>query len=219
MTEMTIDGLRQAVLDPNSRVRLATAPEPDEHTEFVAIAWEGGFVDGLAIHFSENLNVLIGGRGAGKSTVIESLRYVLGLEPLGEEARRLHDGIVRNVLQSGTKISLLVCIRRPGESWYVIERTVPNPPVVKDDRGDVKDIQPLDILRGTEIFGQHEISELTKSQEQLTRLLDRFVDRDDSLVRNKNVTSSRTGQDTQPAARCAEGSGEHKRAPGCASRA
>jgi chromosome segregation ATPase len=46
------------------------------------------------------------GRGAGKSTVVESLRYVLGLEPLGDEARRLREGIVRNVLQSGTKISL-----------------------------------------------------------------------------------------------------------------
>jgi DNA repair ATPase RecN len=185
MTEVTIDGLRQAVLDPSSRIRLGSDPVPDEHTEFVAMAWEGGFVDGLTIHFSENLNVLIGGRGAGKSTVVESLRYVLGLEPLGDEARRLHEGIVRNVLQSGTKISLLACTRRPGESWYVIERTVPNPPVVKDDNGDVVDIQPLEILRGTEIFGQHEISELTKSEERLTRLLDRFVEQDDSLERRK----------------------------------
>jgi dephospho-CoA kinase len=50
--------------------------------------------------------VLTGGRGAGKSTVIESLRYALGLEPLGEEAARLMKEIVRQVLRSGTKISL-----------------------------------------------------------------------------------------------------------------
>jgi DNA repair ATPase RecN len=185
MTDVTIDGLRQAVLDPDSRIRLASDPVPDEHTEFVALAWEGGFLDGLSIHFSENLNVLIGGRGAGKSTIVESLRYVLGSEPLGDEARRLHDGIVRNVLQSGTKVSLLACTRRPGSSWYVIERTVPNPPVVKDGNGDVVDVQPLELLRGTEVFGQHEISELTKSEERLTRLLDRFVDQDDSLERRK----------------------------------
>lgn len=187
MTEVTIDGLRQAVLDPSSRVRLTSDPVPDEHTEFVALAWEGGFLDDQMIHFSENLNVLIGGRGTGKSTVVESLRYVLGLEPLGDEARRLHEGIVRSVLQSGTKVSLLVCSRRPGESWYVIERTVPNPPVVRDGNGDVVDVQPLEILRGTEIFGQHEISELTKSEERLTRLLDRFVEQDDSLERRKTA--------------------------------
>lgn len=186
MTNVTIDGLRQAVLDPRSRVRLASDPVPDEHTEFVAMAWEGGFLDELTIHFSENLNVLIGGRGAGKSTIVESLRYVLGMEPLGDEARRLHDGIVRNVLQSGTKVSLLACTRRPGASWYVIERTVPNPPVVRDGNGDVVDVQPLEIVRGTEVFGQHEISELTKSEERLTRLLDRFVEHEDSLERRKS---------------------------------
>ncbi len=185
MTDFTIDGLRQAVLDPLSRVRLASAPVPEEHTEFVAMAWQGGFLGGAAIHFSENLNVLIGGRGAGKSTVVESLRYVLGLDPLGEEAQRLHEGIVRNVLQSGTKISLLVCTRRPGDSWYLIERTVPNPPVVREQEGNVVDVQPSDILRGTEIFGQHEISELTKSAERLTRLLDRFVEQDDTLEPRK----------------------------------
>ncbi len=194
MTEATIDGLRQAVLDPSSRVRLASDPVPDDHTEFVAMAWRGGFLDGVTVHFSENLNVLVGGRGAGKSTVVESLRYALGLEPLGDEARRLHDGIVRNVLQSGTKVSLLVCSRRPGPSWYVIERTVPNPPVVKDGSGDVVNVQPLEILRGTEIFGQHEISELTKSEERLTRLLDRFVEHDDSLERRKTSTHRDLGR-------------------------
>ncbi len=186
MAEITIDGLRQAVLDPSSRVRLASDPVPEEHTELVALAWEGGFLGGQSIHFSENLNVLIGGRGAGKSTIVESLRYVLALEPLGEEAHRLHAGIVRNVLQSGTKISLLTCTRGPGESWHVIERTVPNPPVVKDHAGNVLDVRPLEIVRGTEIFGQHEISELTKSEERLTRLLDRFVERDGSLDRRKS---------------------------------
>lgn len=185
MTELTIDGLRQAVLDPNSRIRLASTPVPDEHTEFVAMAWEGGFLDQITLHFSENLNVLIGGRGAGKSTIVESLRYVLGLNPLGDEATRLHEGIVRNVLQAGTKVSLLICMRRPGESWYAIERTVPNPPIIRDAEGNVVDLQPVELMRGIEIFGQHEISELTKSEERLTRLLDRFVKHDDSLRSHK----------------------------------
>ena len=36
-----------------------------------------------------------------------------------------------------------------------------------------------------EVYGQHEISELTKSPEKLTRLLDRFVERDHSSARRK----------------------------------
>ena len=35
------------------------------------------------------------------------------------------------------------------------------------------------------MYGQHEISELTRSREKLTRLLDRFVERDPSLARRK----------------------------------
>ena len=65
MSEPSVDGLRQAFLDPSSRIRLATDPPMEEHTEFVAVAWQGGFLDGSAIHFNNNLNVLIGGRGAG----------------------------------------------------------------------------------------------------------------------------------------------------------
>lgn len=185
MSEVSVEGLRQAFLDPASRIRLANDPVPEDHAEFVAIAWQGGFLDGSAIHFNENLNVLIGGRGTGKSTVVESVRYVLGLEPLGEEARMAHDGIIRQVLRGGTKVSLLVRSHRPAKREYLIERTIPNPPVVRDNTGKVITLAPADIAPQAEVYGQHEISELTKSREKLTRLLERFVDRDPSISQRK----------------------------------
>ena len=93
MTTPTIEGLRQAFLDSDFRIRLWSDPAPEEHIEFLTMSWETeGFLRGCTLHFNENLNVLIGGRGSGKSTVIESLRYVLGLEPIGDEARRMHAG-------------------------------------------------------------------------------------------------------------------------------
>ncbi len=188
MSELTIEGLRQAFLDPGSRIRLNPKqedPQPEQHTEMVALAWEGGFLDGTALHFNPNLNVLVGGRGTGKSTVIETIRTVLGLDPIGDDARKAHEGIVRQVLRSGTKISLLVRAHRPAPRKYRIERTIPNPPLVRDADGNVSDLAPQDVLPRVEVYGQHEISELTKSGEKLTRLLDRFVERDDSLARRK----------------------------------
>jgi hypothetical protein len=188
MSEVTIEGLRQAFLDPGSRIRLNPKEgklAPEEHAELVALAWEGGFIDGAAIHFNPNLNVLVGGRGTGKSTVVESIRTVMGLEAVGDEARKAHEGIIRHVLKSGTKISLLVRAHRPAVREYRIERTIPNPPLVRDDQGEVSNLSPQDVLPGMEVFGQHEISELTRSREKLTRLLDRFVERDDDLPRRK----------------------------------
>ena len=185
MSNISIEGLRQAFFDPESRIRLNSDPALDEHMELISIAWEGGFLDGTTVHFNSNLNVLIGGRGAGKSTMIESLRYVLDLEPLGEDARKSHDGMLRRVLRNGTKISLWVRSHRPTTNVYLIERIIPNPPVVRDGNGQVSNLLPVDILPGLEVYGQHEISELTRNREKLTRLLDRFILQDKELGRRK----------------------------------
>jgi predicted ATPase len=69
------------------------------------MAWEGGFLRETGVHFNGNLNVLVGGRGTGKSTMIESLRYVLGLDALGDDARKAHEGVVKQVLRSGTSLA------------------------------------------------------------------------------------------------------------------
>ena len=186
MSEVTIEGLRQAFLDPDSRIRLNSDPEPEEHAELWTLVWEGGFLDGAAINFNPNLNVLVGGRGAGKSTVIESLRYVLNLEPIGEDAQRTHTGMVRNVIGSGTKISLRARVYHPAKRDYLIERIVPNPPVVREGDGQISRLLPGDVLPRIEVYGQHEISELSRSPANLTRLLDRFIQHDVSLDRRKS---------------------------------
>lgn len=188
MSEVSVEGLRQAFLDPGSRVRLNPREgklEPEEHAELLSISWQGGFLDGITMRLNPNLNVLVGGRGTGKSTIVESIRAVLGLDPIGDDARKAHEGIVRHVLRSGTKISLRVRAHRPAAREYTIERTLPNPSLVKDDGGDVSSLSPRDVLGRAEVYGQHEISELTHSREKLTRLLDRFVERDDGVPRRR----------------------------------
>ena len=54
MSEISVEGLRQAFLDPGSRIRLNPQEgelETQDHAELVAITWEGGFLDGAAVHF------------------------------------------------------------------------------------------------------------------------------------------------------------------------
>ena len=186
MSNISVEALRQAFLDAESRIRLNSDPQSVPHSEFLGMAWEGGFLDGTRVHFNNNLNVLVGGRGTGKSTIIESLRYVLALEPLGEDARKAHESVIKQVLKPGTKISLLVRSHHLSERCYTIERTIPNPSVVKDETGKVLILAPRDVVRGVEVFGQHEISELTKSPEKLTLLLDRFVERDSNTASRKS---------------------------------
>ncbi len=188
MQEITIDGLRQAFLDPGSRIGLNSedgAFSPDEHAAILTVGWEGGFLDGVTINLNPDLNALIGGRGTGKSTIVESIRSALGLDPTGDDARKAHHGIVRHVLRNGTRISLRVRVRRPRDREYRIERTIPNPPLVRDSNGEILHRAPIDILPKVEVYGQHEISEIARSPDKLTGLLDRFVAHDESFARRK----------------------------------
>jgi DNA repair ATPase RecN len=204
MTEPSLEGLRQAFLDPYSRIRLASDPVAENHAEFRAMTWKGGFLDGCGLPFNENLNVLIGGRGTGKSTVIESLRCVFGFDPLGPDAKKAHDGIVNQVLKNGTQISLLVRVHSPTRRDYLIERTIPNAPVVKDDIGSVLPVSPQDVVPRVQVFGQHEISELTKDPEKLTRLLDRFIGSNDESKDKKADLAQRLDASSREIVRLAQ---------------
>lgn len=182
MSSTSVEGLWQAFLDPDSRLRLLSEENPQPHAELVAITWQGNFLDGNAIRFNENLNCLIGGRGTGKSTIIESLRYVLDLAPIGDAARQTQEEILQQVLSENTRLSLLVRSPWPAPRYYLIERSYSQKPVVRDESGAVLHIHPAEILPGVEIFGQHEIAEIAKDCAMQHQLLQRFRDPEKALA-------------------------------------
>lgn len=114
-----------------------------------------------------------------------NLHSALGAVPKAEKARRVHESIVRNVIKAGTKISILVRARMHASADYVIERTMPNPPIVRNAAGEVLSVAPIDLLGAIEIYGQHEISEIAKSADKRTSLLSRFVARQPDTERRK----------------------------------
>jgi DNA repair ATPase RecN len=141
---------------------------------FKSLSWTGGFLDGETIRFADDLTAFIGGRGTGKSTAIESLRYVLGVEPIGEGARRDHSTVVSDVLERGTIVELIVDAVSPVAGRYTIRRTVPDPAVVLDASDSVTDLKPLDVTGSVEIFGQHELAEVAEQPSNVARLISRF---------------------------------------------
>lgn len=176
MTAVSLEGLRQGFLDWESRVRLNSDVADGEHTEIVAVAWEGGLLDRQSLRLNSGLNVLVGGRGAGKSTMIESLRYAFNLVPKGQEAIRSHQSITKGVLGAGSTVSVLLRSPRPSPQYYLIERIYGQRPTVRDQSGNVlADVAPIDLISSVEIFGQHEISELTRHPDKLAEILRRFT--------------------------------------------
>ncbi len=178
VTTPTADALRQAFLDPGSRVRLASDELPDAYNAIESITWEGGFLDGLTLPVSENLNVLVGGRGAGKSTVIESIRFVLDAQPYSESAAEAHKGFVSKVLKGGTKVTARVRSVHPSRSVYEVARSVGSDPIVRNDQGRVVKIPPSSVSGAVQVLGQHEIADLSKLPAERTRLIERYVPAD-----------------------------------------
>lgn len=69
----SFDGLRLALEDADARVRIEDQI-PQSVPYVLGVSLGGGFLAGQAIHFSPNLNCIIGGRGTGKSTAFEAVR-------------------------------------------------------------------------------------------------------------------------------------------------
>lgn len=169
-----VESLKLAVRTPETRVSLSD-PAGQPRATLRQISWVGGFLDGVTLPISNDLTALIGGRGTGKSTTIESLRYALGLTPIGEAAMKDHKAIVDKVLRSGTVVKVEVETVAPTLHHYAIERIVPNPPVVRDARGTATSQKPEDVAGSVEIFGQHELAELASSPERVAAMLRRFA--------------------------------------------
>lgn len=198
MSDVTIEGLRQAFLDFDSRIQLNSEVEEKPHTEIIAISWEGGLLDGQAVRLNSGLNVLVGGRGSGKSTVIESIRYALDLKPRGDEAARSHKSILKDVIRPGTEINILIHSPYPSPQYYLITRIYGKDAHVFNESGDLlDDLCPLDVMGDIEIYGQHEISELTRKKGEIAEILRRFIVTDDDDEQDSDtILELRTNSDS-----------------------
>lgn len=174
MCEPGLAGLKHAIRTPQTRVSLVD-PTSSSRVLLREISWVGGFLSGQTLPLTEDLTALIGGRGTGKSTVVESLRYVLDIAPIGDAARKDHEGVIRNVVRTATTISLTVDVNSPESARYTIERTVPDPAVVKDASGTVTSFRPRDIVGNLEIFGQHELAELAQDKTLMAQMIGRVA--------------------------------------------
>jgi DNA repair ATPase RecN len=165
--------LKLAVRTPETRVSLvdpAVLPRPT----LKRVSWVGGYLGDVDLPLSDDLTTLIGGRGAGKSTVIESIRYALGLEAISPQVQSDHRNIISDVLHTGTIVRVEVQAMTPTPQRFTIEREVPHPPAVLDSNGNRTSLQPSDVIGAVEIFGQHELAELAGSAERVADLVRRF---------------------------------------------
>src|SRR5699024_3105591 len=172
-----LESLMLALRTPTTRVAV-NDPTRTPRAGLRELSWTGGFLDAVKIPLSEDLSAFIGGRGTGKSTAIESLRYVLGIEPIGADARADHRAIVKDVLKTGTIVKVAVETTNPTPHTYTIERAIDDIPVVRDASGALTKLNPEDIIPRAEIFGQHELADLADDPARVAEMMQRLTGSD-----------------------------------------
>lgn len=192
------NGLKQICFEPELRIRLEPPPACD-YPAILGLSTSGGIYAGSTFHFNDDLNVLIGGRAAGKSAAVDLIRWALGLSPWDTLTEKIFNGRIIEFLHSGDVVRLYV---RGGEGkTFVIERMLDyvenrevkarflGEPRVWQVLGDrVLEVdRPVREVFDIEIFGQGEVLELTKRADNQLKLIDDYIKAESVLKEERRI--------------------------------
>jgi len=177
MTRPSFEAFTLAFQDPDSRVRLNSDVSKQYYSKIESMKVTNGYLDGISIDFSDHLNAVIGGRGTGKSTLLECIRYALELEPIGMNALKQYNEIIKeNIGNSKARIELGIRSSKMNGRKFSISRKYPDSAFVKDEGGNISSFKPSDLLPEIEIYGQNEIFEIAQDSNAQRKLLSRFLE-------------------------------------------
>ncbi|MEA1899619.1 MAG: histidinol-phosphatase, partial [Thermodesulfobacteriota bacterium] len=154
--DFNFEAIKYALTDINDRIRPKEKPVTN-NSYIKSISFEGGLLDGTGIDFSPELNNFIGIRGSGKSSVLEILRYTLGIS-LGNQAsdREYKNSLIEHVLKSGGKVITIVVNEHKRE--YRIEKIYGQKEDIYEN-GNRIDVPSIDTVFKTPVyFGQKDLS-------------------------------------------------------------
>lgn len=171
ITEPSLEAIKTALKSPDTRIRLKE-PQSLQIKSIDSISWDKGFFEGVTVPFNQELTTIIGGRGTGKSTIIESIRYALSITPLTPQISEEHNSLIDAVIEPGTTITLKVTGGLASSKQYTVQRTVgQRSSEVYDTDGRATQFEPNEIISGISIFSQHELSELSRHGDKLADMV------------------------------------------------
>lgn len=171
LSSASINAFRIALQDPKLRVSKYKKPE-SSFDRIISVSVDGSrFLKDIQLQFNQELNSLIGGRGVGKSALIESIRYCLDLPAYSDESFR--EEFIQNVVGSGGKISLSFNKTFGNKiQRYVVNRVIGKPPEVEDSK-----LKPIELFEGKHpiLIGQKELYHLSSNKEFQLNLIDQLI--------------------------------------------
>lgn len=178
---LSFEAIKFALFDCGNRVS-SKAPEIS-HSHIRSVAFTGGLLDGQTFNFSPELNTIIGIRGSGKSSILESLRYALEI-PLDDTTTdfKYKQKLVNRTLESGGKVS--IAARDSHQRLCQIERILNGTASVFCEGEGRPGVSIREtVLRNPLFFGQKELAAAGEGSEK--RLIEKLLGSKCDDVRKK----------------------------------
>jgi ABC-type lipoprotein export system ATPase subunit len=153
-----------------------SARPSSKHHRIRSLEVTGGFLQGIKMDFSDGLNCVIGGRGTGKTTVLEALRFALDRMP-DETADRKRYEALEKLLQAnlGTG-SIKLELQTADGVLYSVSRAFGETPLVTNaDRKPVDIRIGHDMHFGVDIYSQNQIEDIANNDYFQLQLIDKFI--------------------------------------------
>lgn len=164
----------EATADPKPRspagahaglIHISSAISHDSAMRIDRLQVEEGFLDGLDLTFAPGLNVIIGARGVGKTSVLQLLRYVMRLPHVDQKRSSMGKQHAEAILGEGRAIVTLSA----GELRRTVARSANDPEAGPSPLAD--QLAPL-------ILGQNELEGIGLDPTSRLRLLDTHANLD-----------------------------------------
>jgi DNA repair ATPase RecN len=188
MASPNFRGLQQIIYEPELRLCSDGSPvSPDFKILGVTVEGEGVY-ENIVLPFNAGLNVVIGGRGAGKSALLDTIRFALGNAPRSEELADNLSGHYHRIYGLYVEGTAIRVYYQHGSEVFCAECSVS----IKEIKGKIFKYSPQNQPRKYrlvdsqfvekdehlpipfEILSQGEIQSLIDQSEELIDFLDRY---------------------------------------------
>ena len=190
-TEPTAEALRQACLAKESRISIVEPEIPQIFIEKIDVT-NSAFLSKFQLDFNPQLNSIIGGRGSGKSTILEYLRWCLcdqtetfGNESFDTEIQRRRNNLIEKTLKDvGGEVRVFFMVNG---TRHIIKRNPQSEEVLlKIGEGDFENVRPNQIqdLLPIQAYSQKQLSSISVRPEELKRFIEQPISKDLEEVKN-----------------------------------
>jgi hypothetical protein len=174
-------GLRHAFDDPDLRVTLVDPSMRESHPTITSVRISAGFLGGTRIELSRDLNCLLGGTGAGKSLVLEAIRFALHQQVDADVFAQVRDEVQRRLefaLNDGAEITVDAQVGSDVFRFVRMFTRDPSPAAAHQRVGEEwieVDLDPADVIP-IAAFSQGEILEYARQPVGRVGLVDAHLD-------------------------------------------